>query len=44
MEPKVYLLVFDVKKNEYALTALNQYVMDSNYLPTVQIIADKLIM
>jgi hypothetical protein len=45
MEPKTFLLVFDVQKNAGALSALHRYIMDSrdfvgywNYIPFVYIV------
>ena len=42
MEPKIYLVVFDVSKNQSMLVALHQYIMDSkdfigywNHIPFV---------
>jgi hypothetical protein len=45
MEPKIYLIVYDMIKNDNALSALHRYIMDSkdfvgywNYLPFVYIV------
>jgi hypothetical protein len=42
MEPKIYIIVFDIAKNQNVLNALHQYIMDSkdflgywNYIPFV---------
>ena len=45
MEPKIYLLVYDMLKNDKVLSALHRYIMDSkdfvgywNYVPFVYIV------